>query len=317
MRLQMDQTRENASGSGKRNESGKDSEDAVDKSEFSNLICGSEKVTVIDVSKPRVSLVGVDCEKSCRRWTIGNFVSDNGISVVKDECRKNQQMILPARWTGRTVIEGKSDEFERHEMHLTQSKELLIQKSCDKSWRGAECKLVQPRIVALKTGPHGRKHRTFQEEVGFDFRESAVRLVSAELRRFSPDSAIVHPPDVCCRFDIYLKKQQKARNMCKPLINYVCSVILEQLKMRKLVFLCAPWPAWTLNLACVRKVQAVEKLGVMSSRISLNNGEVVGDTLLRKPGFVFVPPSMVKQNVKRKPEIAKDGVAGTSRRFDA
>ena len=36
-------TRENASGSGKRNESGKDSEDAVDKSEFSNLICGSEK----------------------------------------------------------------------------------------------------------------------------------------------------------------------------------------------------------------------------------------------------------------------------------
>ena len=54
-------TRENASGSGKRsrNESGKDSEDAIDNSEFSNLICGSEKVTVIDVGKPRVSLVGV------------------------------------------------------------------------------------------------------------------------------------------------------------------------------------------------------------------------------------------------------------------
>ena len=80
-------TRENASGSGKRsrNESGKDSEDTVDNSEFSNLICGSEKVTVIDVSKPRVSLVGVDCEKSCRQRTVGKFVSDNSIFVVKDE----------------------------------------------------------------------------------------------------------------------------------------------------------------------------------------------------------------------------------------
>ena len=58
-------TRVNASGSEKRSrdESGKDSEDAVGNSEFSNLICGSETVTVIDVSKPRVSLVGVDCER--------------------------------------------------------------------------------------------------------------------------------------------------------------------------------------------------------------------------------------------------------------
>ena len=30
------------------------------------------------------------------------------------------------------------------------------------------------------------------------------------------------------------------------------------------------------------------KLGVMKSRISLNNNEVMGETLLRKPGFVFV-----------------------------
>ena len=58
-------TRENAGGSGKRsrNESVEVSEGAVDNSEFSNLICGSEKVTVIDVSKPRVSLVVVDCEQ--------------------------------------------------------------------------------------------------------------------------------------------------------------------------------------------------------------------------------------------------------------
>ena len=39
----------------------------------------------------------------------------------------------------------------------------------------------------------------FQEEEGFDFRKTAIRhLVSGELRRFSPDSVIVHPPDMCC-----------------------------------------------------------------------------------------------------------------------
>ena len=53
-------TRQNAGGSGKRsrNGSGKDSEDAVDNSEFSSCICGSEKLTFINVIKPRVSFVG-------------------------------------------------------------------------------------------------------------------------------------------------------------------------------------------------------------------------------------------------------------------
>ena len=40
------------------------------------------------------------------------FVSDNSIFVVKDGYRKNQQMILPAPWTGRTIIEGNCDEFD-------------------------------------------------------------------------------------------------------------------------------------------------------------------------------------------------------------
>ena len=81
---------ENAGGSGKcsRNASVEVSEDAVDNSEFSNLICGSEKVTVTDVGKRRASLVGVDCEKSCRRWTTENVVSDNSIFVTKEEFRK-------------------------------------------------------------------------------------------------------------------------------------------------------------------------------------------------------------------------------------
>ena len=54
-------------------ESVKDPEIIIENSEFSNLLCGSERVTVIDVSKPQISLVGADCEQSCRRCTIGNF----------------------------------------------------------------------------------------------------------------------------------------------------------------------------------------------------------------------------------------------------
>ena len=83
----------------------KDSATSVETREFSNLLCGSENVTIIDVDKPRVSLVEVDFEKSCRRWTLGNFVSDKGVFVVKEECHKNQQMLLPVPWTGRTIIE--------------------------------------------------------------------------------------------------------------------------------------------------------------------------------------------------------------------
>ena len=50
-----------------------------------------------------------------------------------------------------------------------------------------------------------KKHRTFQEEEGFYFRQLR-RLASAELRRFSPDSVTVHPPVVCCRSSVSLKK---------------------------------------------------------------------------------------------------------------
>ena len=67
--------------------------------------------------------------------------------------------------------------------------------------------LVQPRICATKTGPAGQKQRMFQEEDGFDFRDAATRrLISAELRRFSPDSVTVHPPDVVCRSGIFSQK---------------------------------------------------------------------------------------------------------------
>ena len=91
--------------------------------------------------------------------------------------------------------------------------------------------------------------------------------------------------------------------MCKALINYLCSVILEQLKKKKLVSLGAPWSAWTLNLASVRKVQAMGKLGAKESRIFLKKEQVMGETVFRKPGFVFVPSSVVEQNVKQKPDM--------------
>ena len=189
-------------------------------------------------------------------------------------------------------------------MHLTQSEEMLIQKSCDQSWSRAECKLVQSRILAAKTDLYGRKHRTLQKEWGFDLQESASRrLVSAELCRSSPDSVAVHPPDVSCRSGASPTSQQKACNMCKPLVSHLYRVILEPLRKKKLCSPAAPWPVWTLNPASVREVQAVRQLGVMKSRISENKSEVMGETVLRKSRFVFVPSLVVEQNVKREPEM--------------
>ena len=194
---------------------------------------------------------------------------------------------------------------------------MLIQKSCRQTWRGAECVLVQPRICATKTGPTGQKQRIFQEEDGFDFRDAATRRqISAELRRFSPDSVTVHPPDVVCRSGFSLKNQQKVRGKCKPLVNHVCSLIHEQLRREKLVFLGAPWPAWTLDLASVQKIQAMGKLGVTRSRQTFGKKQVLGGSVIRKPCIMFVPPSVVEQSAKLKSGLdlknfTKNRVAGT------
>ena len=157
------------------------------------------------------------------------------------------------------------------------------------------CVLVQPRICATKTGLTGQKQRMFQQENGFDFRDAATRrLISAELRLVSPDSVTVHPPDVVCRSGFSLKNQQKIRGMRKPLVTHVCSPIHEQLRREKLVFLGAPWPAWTLDLASVQKIQAMGKLGVRRSRQTFGKKQVLGGSVIRKPGIVFVPPSVVE-----------------------
>ena len=130
------------------------------------------------MNKPRISLVGADCEQSCRRWTIGNFLDDSGVLLIKDECCKNQQTLLPEPWAGRTIIEEKCDEFKGHLSCLTREEEVLIQKSCLQTWRGAECVLVQPRMCARKQVLQVRQ-RMSQEEDGFDFRDVATRrLVS-------------------------------------------------------------------------------------------------------------------------------------------
>ena len=153
--------------------------------------------------------------------------------------------------------------------------------------------LFQPRICATKTGPAGQKQRIFQDEDGFDFRDAATRrLISAELRRFSPDSVTVHPPDVVCRSGFSLKNQQQVRGKCKPLVNHVCSLIHDQLRREKLVFLGAPWPAWS-----EQKIQAMEKLGVTRSRETCGKKQVLGGSVIRKPGTMFVPPSVVEQGV--------------------
>ena len=80
----------------------------------------------IDVNKHRISLVGANCDQSCRRWTIDNFADDSG--VVKDECCRNYQTLLLALLTGRTIIEKRCDEIEGHVSCLTREEEVLIQK---------------------------------------------------------------------------------------------------------------------------------------------------------------------------------------------
>ena len=93
----------------------------------------------------------------------------------------------------------------------------------------------------MKTGPHGRKYRTFLEEEGFDFRECAARrLVSAELRRFLLILSLFILL-MCVVGPVFpLKSQQNARNMRKPLVNHVRSVILEHLRKKKLFFFGGP-----------------------------------------------------------------------------
>ena len=138
----------------------------------------------------------------------------------------------------------------------------------------------------------------FQKEAEFGFRDAATRrLISAELRRFSPDSVTVHHPDVVSGF---LSKISRRRGKRKPLVNHVCSLIHEQLRREKLVFLGAPWPAWTLDLASVQKMQAMMKLGVTGSRQTFGKKQVLGGSVVRKPGLMLVLPSVVGQSVKLK-----------------
>ena len=94
----------------------------------------------------------------------------------------------------------------------------------------------------------------------------------------------VHPPDVVCRPGISIKILQKVRGKRKPLVNHV-------------VFLGAPRPAWTLDLASVKKIQAMGKLGVARSRQTFGKKQVMGGSVIRKPGIEFVPPSVVEQKV--------------------
>ena len=105
----------------------KDSYTSAETRKFSNLICDSEKVTIIDVDKPRVSLDGVGCEKFCRRWTVGNFVSDNGFFVVKDE--RHNRCYCPCPGLVAQSLRKPVMSLRDILTYLTQSEESLIKKS--------------------------------------------------------------------------------------------------------------------------------------------------------------------------------------------
>ena len=63
------------------------------------------------------------------------------------------------------------DEFEGHLMYLAQSEESVIKKSCTKTWRSAEGKLVQPRILEDENRPSREETENFLGRRGFFFFE--------------------------------------------------------------------------------------------------------------------------------------------------
>ena len=71
-----------------------------------------------------------------------------------------------------------------------------------------------------------------------------------------------------------------------------------------MAFLGAPWPVWTLSFACVRKVQAVGKLGVMKSRIFFEQERGDGKDSAHKTRFCI--RSSIGSGAKRETEAEMD-----------
>ena len=58
----------------------------------------------------------------------------------------------------------------------------------------------------------------------------------------------------------------------------------------------------------MKKIQAMEKLGVTRSLQTFGKKQVLGGSVIRKSGIMFVPPSVVEQNVKRKSGLDLENV---------
>ena len=154
---------------------------------------------------------------------------------------------------GRTVEET-SGEFEGHLIYLTHSEESLIKKSCSKTWRGADSTLVQPIILATKTGPQRKNQRMFQEEDGF-VSEKGCHPTTDVCGTATFPSWFRYSPSSWCVLSVeyFLQKptegSQSAKTFGQPCVQRDSRTIERK---KKLVSVGAPWPAWTLNLTCVR-----------------------------------------------------------------
>ena len=73
------------------------------------------------------------------------------------------------------------------------------------------------------------------------------------------------------------KNKQKAHRKCKPLVGHVCSLIHEQPQSKKKVSSGAPWPAWTLDLASLKKIQAMGRLGMAKNYDTFDKKQVMGE----------------------------------------
>ena len=78
---------------------------------LSRLICGTEKVTVIEVDLPQ--------DPPAAGGPTEMLLTNPKKLVQQDERHKNQQTLFPGTWIGHTFIEERSDEFKRELLGLS------------------------------------------------------------------------------------------------------------------------------------------------------------------------------------------------------
>ena len=180
------------------------------------------------------------------------------------------------------VIEEKCD--EGHLSCLTREEEVLIQKSCLQTWRGAECVVGPTQNLCYEN----RSHKSETENVPGGRR--------FWLWRCCDDLCWTATVFTWCGLSIrhFSQNQQKVRGKCKPLVNHVCSLIHEQLRIEN----------WSSFLGCAL---ACVDSGSRQCDENSSNGEVA---------WYYVRSSVAEAGIWSQ-KFTQNCVAGTSESLGA